>query len=125
MSYPTFSKTGMTTLVFSRGNVYPDRHPTAPRQLVARSEAGQTRVTTLSDPDETFPLLFEGLPLTDYQALRAWLNDPRINWQAETFTYTDTAGVATTVRYADTVFDVAQVAFERFSGAITLRVEPF
>jgi hypothetical protein len=96
-----------------------------PRQLVARSEAGQTRVTTLSDPDETFPLLFDGLPLADYQALRAWLSDPRINWQAETFTYTDTAGVATTVRYADTVFDFAQVSFERFSGALTLRVEPF
>lgn len=125
MSYPTFSKEGMTTLVFTRGNVYPDRHISQPRQLVARSEAGQTRVATLSDPDETFPLIFEGLPLADYNAVRTWFADPRINWQATSFTYTDTAGVATEVRYADTAFDLAQVAPGRFSGTITLRREPF
>jgi hypothetical protein len=125
LSYPTFSKAGMTTLVFSRGNVYPDRHVYQPRQVVARSEAGQTRVATLSEPDETFPLVFERLPLVDYEALRSWLLHPTINWQASSFTYTDTAGVATVVRYVDTAFDLAQVAPGRFSGAITLRREPF
>lgn len=125
MAYPQFSKAGMATLVLSRGNVYPDRHAYTPRQLVARSEAGQTRVATLSEPDELFPLVFERLPLVDYNALRAWLADPRINWQASSFTYTDTAGVATVVRYADATFDLAQVAPGRFSGTLTLRREPF
>jgi hypothetical protein len=125
LTYPTFTKTGMTTLVFSRGNVYPDRHIYQPRQLVIRSEAGQTRVATLSNPDEMFPLVFERLPLEDYTALRAWFSDARINWQAVSFTYTDTAGVATVVRYADTTFDLAQVAPGRFSGTVLLRKEPF
>jgi len=125
MPYPTFSKEGIGTLTFSRGNVWPDRHLYQPRQVVARSEAGQTRVATLSDPDETFPLVFERLPLADYTALRQWFADPRINWQATSFTYTDTAGVATVVRYADAAFDLAEVAPGRYSGTITLRREPF
>ena len=125
MSFPTFAKEGLTALVFSRGNVWPDRHVYQPRQVVARSEAGQTRVATLSDPDEAFPLVFERLPLGDYTALVQWLSDPRINWQATSFTYTDTAGVATMVRYADASFDFAEVAPGRFSGTLTLRREPF
>lgn len=125
MPYPSFAKEGLTTLVFSRGNVYPDRHVYQPRQVVARSEAGQTRVATLSDPDETFPLVFERLPLADYAALRQWLADPRINWQATSFIYTDTTGTSTTVRYADAAFDLAEVAPGRYSGTITLRREPY
>lgn len=125
MAYPTFSKTGMTTLTFARGQVFPDEYLFNPGQLIGYSEAGQVRVATLSDPEEIVPLLFERLPQSDVDTLVAWLRNPLINWAANTFTYTDTTSVAMTVRMVDRSFVRQQVASGLYDVRLTLRKELF
>lgn len=125
MPLPQFSKAGMTTLVFTRGDSFPSSTQLIPRQLVERSEGGQTRVATLSDPDEVFVVMFERLSSTDATALRAWFSHTLINWQAESFTYTDVRGVATLVRFVGGTFEMPEVTSERYNVTLTLRKEPF
>lgn len=120
MPYPQFSKSGMTTLVFSRGNVYPVQRIYTPRQRVGRSYAGTYRVATLGAADEQLPLVFERLPLADYTALVAWFQNALINWAANSFTYTDSASVATTVRYLAGQLDMPEVAAGLYSVQLDL-----
>jgi hypothetical protein len=110
VALPRFTKATMTDLVFSRGNLFPSLHRYDAIQRIGRSYAGTFRVATLRAPDESFVLLFERLPLADYTALVAWFTDARINWAANSFTYTDTAGVATVVRYLNSTLTMPEVA---------------
>lgn len=118
MALPQFSKTGMTTLVFSRGNLFPSLHRYDAVQRIGRSYAGTFRVATLRDPDETFVLIFERLPLADYTALVAWFTNPLINWAANSFTYTDTASVATVVRYLNSTLAMPEVSAGLYNVAL-------
>lgn len=120
MPLPTFSKTGMTTLTFSRGNSFPDLHSYEPQQIIGTSYAGTRRIVTVRAAEERFPLVFDRLPLADYTALLAWFIDPNINWAGGSFTYTDAAGVATTVRYLGGPFTFPQVAPALYSGTLLL-----
>ena len=120
MAFPTFSKATMTTLTISRGNVFPTTHAYQPVQRISRSYAGNFQVATIRAPDETFTLQFQGLVQADYDALVAWFTDTRINWGANSFTYTDTAGVATIVRYVGGGLAMPQVASGLYSLSIDL-----
>ena len=120
MPFPTFSKSGVTTVTFSRGDVFPDVHDYEPVQVIGVSYAGTRRVATLRAPDEFFDLVFERLPLADYNALLAFFSNALVNWSASSFTYTDTASVATTVRYLGGRFSFPQVASGLYSGRIPL-----
>lgn len=110
MPLPTFSKATMTTLTFSRGNLFPSLHRYEAQQRIGRSYAGTFRVATLRTPDEAFVLVFERLPLADYTALVAWFTDTRINWAANSFTYTDVAAVATVVRYLASTLAMPEIS---------------
>jgi hypothetical protein len=123
MAYPQFSAPSMTTLVFSRGNVFPVQHVYVPRQRIGYSEGGMVKVASLGLADERFPLRFERLPLADYTALVAWFQHALINWAEHTFTYTDVASVATTVRYIDDTFDMPEIAYQLYSVNLLLRKE--
>jgi len=118
-----FSKTGLTSFVFSRGHLYPVRAPEQYRQLVAQSDAGVLRVATLSPPEQMLPLKFERLTATDISNLRAWLHDPLIRGRAQTFTFTNVDDVAYEVRYWSETFDPQQVAFGLYNVEVLLRVE--
>lgn len=120
MALPTFSKSGMTTLTFSRGNIFPSVHDYDPQQSIGVSYAGTRRVATIRSAEETFDLVFERLPSADYTALLAWFTDADINWSAESFTYTDVNGTATTVRYLGGSFQFPQVGPSLYSGRIPL-----
>lgn len=120
MAFPSFSKSGVTTLTFSRGNVWPSVHDYAPQQVIGVSYAGTRRVAVIRDPEETFDLNFERLPTADYTALLAFFSDPLIDWSRYSFTYTDTASVATPVRYSGGVLSFPQVAPSLYSGRIPL-----
>lgn len=120
MPLPTFSKTGVTTVTFSRGNVFPSAHDYTPAQVIGVSYAGTRRVATIRSADETFDLIFERLALADYTALLAFFTATTINWSAASFTYTDTSSVATTVRYLGGPFAFPQVAPGLYSGRIPL-----
>lgn len=120
MPLPTFSKTGMTTLTFSRGISFPDLREYTPQQVIGTSYAGTRRIVTIRAAEEQLPLTFERLPLADYTALVAWFVDPDINWAGGSFTYTDAAAVATTVRYLGGPFAFPQVAPGLYSGGLLL-----
>ena len=124
MAYPTFSKTGMTTLTFARGNVFPSLHSYEAVQRIGRSYAGTFRVATLRVPDEAFTLAFERLPLADYTALVGWFTHTLLNWAANSFTYTDTAGVATIVRYLAGNLSMPEVASGLYNVTLELLKEP-
>jgi hypothetical protein len=120
MPLPTFSKTAMPTLTFSRDVIFPVVHDYTPQQIVGVSYAGTRRIATIRSAEETFDLVFERLPLADYTALLAWFVDPDINWSGGNFVYTDYAGVPTTVRYLGGPFSFPQVAPGLYSGRIPL-----
>lgn len=121
MPLPTFAKAGMTTLTFSRGNVFPSAEPAyEPVQVVGRSYAGTRRVATMRGAEQPFLLTFERLPAADYVLLLAWFLDPDINWSAGSFTFTNHAGVAASVWYAGGPFEFPQVAPGLHSGRIPL-----
>jgi hypothetical protein len=123
MSLPMFSKDGLTTLVFSRGHLYPVRQPETFRQLVAQSDAGTIRVATLSPPEQMLTLKFERLTATDVSNLRVWLHDPLIRGRASTFTFTDVDDTSYEVRFWQDQLDVQQVSFGLYNVELTLRVE--
>lgn len=123
MPYPTFTKTGMTTLTFSRGDVFPRQHIYQPRQRIGRSYAGTYQVATLGDPDERLPLVFVRLPQADYTALVAWFQHALINWAANSFTYTNSASVITVVRYLAGSLDMPEVSNGLYSVTLDLTKE--
>src|ERR1700747_45648 len=127
MPLPQFSKTGLTTLVFSRGNLYPVRRPKMYHQLRAQSEAGVVRVSTLRVPETLFVLHFERLPEADFLALDAWLAAAPVTGSAEPSPYTDVADTGPTVPWwpsdGDATFDMVQVAFGLYTVDLPLRLE--
>lgn len=134
MAYPQFSKSGMTTLVFSRGDLFPNLYEEEFGQIVVESEARLLRVATLHPPVVYLSLHFERLPLADFTALKNWLHHASLRGTANTFTYTDSAGVATTVRWwpwgagqggsqSKGVFRMPQIAAAKYEVDIVLRKE--
>lgn len=121
MPYPSLSKSGMTTLTFSRGNLFPTSYTEDFSQVIAESESGLVRVATLRPPIVFHGLHFERLPLADFTALKAWLRNSLIRGRANTFTYTDTASVAKTVRWWQDTLDMPQVASGLYSVDLVLR----
>lgn len=124
MPLPRFTKTGMTTLIFSRGNTFPDSGPPAFRQRVLRSYAGTTRTATYSDPDTLLPFQFDQLPLADALLVDAWFRHALINGSAETFTYTDAASVAHEVRLEPGTLSITPIAYQLYRVSMGLREEP-
>jgi hypothetical protein len=120
MPLPTLSKGGVTTVTFSRGNVFPSVHDYEPVQIVGISYAGTRRVATIRAPDEFFDLVFERVAVGDYTAMLAFFGNALVNWSANSFTYTDSASVATTVRYLGGRFSFPEVAAGLYSGRIPL-----
>ena len=126
MALPSFSKSGVTTMTFSRGDAWPRRTPGDERQLVGVSEGKQVRVATLSVPEEFIVLDFAGqtaLPSADYANLSVFLRNALINFRATSFTFTDTDASARTVRYWGGFYELTQTSSGRYQGVLTLRVE--
>ncbi len=127
MAYPKFSKPGFTDLVFSKGDLFPRHSTKVFNQLRGVSQGRTVRVATLAPPDQYHYLHFEQLSIIDYDALNSWLTNVA-RGAAETFTYTDTAGVASTVRWWDDrhelpTFDMPLQKNTLYAVDITLRVE--
>jgi hypothetical protein len=112
---------GTNVLNFSRGIRYPVSRPVEKIQVVDRTGSGSLQVEDLGATIRTFPLVFRGLPLADYQALITW-HDSIANGAANTFTYYDEAGIARTVRLLTTKIDFQETSFQRFGGELLLEV---
>jgi hypothetical protein len=128
MPLPTFSKTGVPTFTFSRGDAFPRRTPADPLegQLAGVSEAKTVRIATMSDPEEFMQLDFQtntALPAADYLNLRTFLTHALINRRANPFTFTDVDGTTYTVRYWGGLPGFDETSSGRYQGTLTLRVE--
>ena len=126
MPLPSFSRTGVTTLTFSRGDAFPRAQEGDERQIVGESEAGTVRIATLSDPVEWIVLDFAQrtlLPNADYVNLGVFLKNSLINFKANTFTFTDTDGTAYTVRYWTGYYGFTKTSSVLWQGTLTLRKE--
>jgi hypothetical protein len=123
MAYPTFSKATLTTVVFSKGDVYPGRSPETFHQVVGVSEGGQVRVHEVSPPERFLVRVFERMPQEDRDNYYNWIHNALINGRLGTFTFTDTDSTAYTVRWWEDTLDLAQVAFGLWTWTTTMRVE--
>lgn len=118
MANATFVKGG-TTLTFSRDPGYP---PTALSYLqpTARATGGHHVAQALAYTEKTLTLYWPRMPLAEVESLQSFFTTTA-EGMAQTFTYTDVRGVATTVRFADPVLEVAESA--PGSAAVTVRLE--
>lgn len=126
MALPTWVKSGVSTVTFSRGDRFPRPLEGSEGQLVAESEAGTVRVATLHAVVRFYTMNFAGqtrLPTADYDAMRTFLLDPLVNLSANSFTWTDTDGTARTVRYMDGLSQFSPSSSGFYQGSILLREE--
>lgn len=121
MPNPSFSKTGVTTLTFSQGNVAPHTIDEGPRQVINEAEDGSQTVYTLSGPIITHSLIFQDAPTSDHAALLTFLRNDNIDYTANTFTYTDSDGGTHTVRYVDRTLRRTRNATGTYDLVLTLR----
>jgi hypothetical protein len=101
MALPSFQKTGVTTLSFAKGYVFPHTRPPRPRQKIGRAAGGQIYVATLGDRDQEFHLEFLHMPTSQRTAALAFLDDSRVDWSGNTFTFVDHDATSYTVRCLD------------------------
>jgi len=126
MALPSLSKSGVTTMTFSRGDAYPRPQLGDDGQLIGESEAGTIRIATLRAPVEFITLNFAGqtrIPTADYVALKAFLQDPLINFRANTFTFTDVDASTATVRYFEGFYGFSLTSSGLYQGTLVLRKE--
>jgi hypothetical protein len=118
MANATFVKGG-TTLTFTRD---PGYAPTALNYLqpIAQATGGHLVAQDLAATEKILTLSWPRMPLAEVASLRSFFTDTA-DGMAQTFTYTDVRGVATTVRFADQELAVAESA--PGSAAVTVRLE--
>lgn len=110
---------GTNVLNFTRGIRYPVAKPVEKIQVIDRTGAGTIQVEDLGATIRTFPLVFRGLPLADYQALMIWHNTI-CNGAANPFTFYNEEGAAYIVRCLTTKIDFQQTSYQRFAGELLL-----
>jgi hypothetical protein len=121
MAYPQFSKLGLTTLVFTRQVQYPYSRPVEFQQTRKVSGGGVVRVARHGPRERFISLHLDKLIEDDYTALAAWLDD--VEGASESFTYTDQAGTAHTVRLWQDSWDMPQGPGGFYSVTLLLRRE--
>lgn len=104
MANPTFTKSGVSVspLVLSRDALMPFVRPRVLNQFVGVSDANTVKVASVGAPLETIVIQFAQLTRTDRDNIIAFLADPLVNYGENSFTYTDSDGVSSTVRFLDT-----------------------
>jgi len=112
---------GVSELQFSRGIQYPIARPVEKIQVVDRTGGGTLQVEELGITIRTFPIVFRGLPLADYQALITW-HSTICNGAANSFTYYDEAGTSYTVKCLTAKIDFQEISYQRFAGELLLEV---
>ena len=110
MANPIFAKDGVPSVTLGQAPDWPSVTPVKPRQRIGRSDGGYFKVVTLSRPDQEFHLVFSDLPSSDHDALVTFLQDPRVNYAAHPFLYTDHEGRQQQVRFLDGELPAPEVA---------------
>lgn len=121
MAYPQLTD-GMTTVTFSRGNLYPVDNPVQLDQKRLVSQGKKVRVAQLGPDEEYKVIAFRQLPYADYLAVRAFLLAKRSN---QTFTLIDSTSTSYTVRWwpSDDRFSMPDMGNGLYNLDLPVRVE--
>jgi len=110
------------TFEFSKGRSFPRDDPSAVNVAIDYSDGGQMYPYDKGIQEKFFNLVFERLPLSDYNNLDNWLTNIAVG-EKNAFTYTDEDGNDYTVRLMEDKNPLKEVASGLYSGAIRLRKE--
>jgi len=122
MAAPTLSKSGVTTVTFSKASTFPGSSPRTINQFTGISDDNTIRVASLGPAKQSFEVIFEQLTELDIDAVTTFFEDPLVNWGVFSFTFTDEDGVATIVRFLQTEYDPQEVSQDNWSLALVFTV---
>jgi hypothetical protein len=122
MAAPTLSKSGVTTVTFSKASVFPGSSPRTINQFTGISDDNTIRVASLGPAKQSFEVVFEQLTSADITAVTAFFENPLVNWGVNEFTWTDEDGVATGVRFLQTEFDPREDSEDNWTLALVFTV---
>lgn len=124
MSKIKFEKTSSPagSVQFSRNPSYGSAKPFEFRQPKDYSDGGSIYVYNKGLIENTFELLFNNMPESDYQNMEGFFKNI-IQGSKYNFTYYDENGTAHTARLMDESIDFQINGYNRRTGSITLRKE--
>ena len=122
MALPTLSKAGVPTVTLSRANVFPNVRPKVLNQFVGVSDDNTIRVASVGPPLTTIVLKFEQLTNTDRASIEAFFANALINYGQFSFTFTDAASNAYTVRFLEPQLALPEVTDENVQFDLVLTV---
>ncbi len=120
MANPKFTL-GANELQFSQTIVYPVRKPHEKIQVTDRTAGGTLQVEDLGIDIRRRPLVFNGLPKTDYDNLMNWY-DTICDGAMNAFTYTDYEGNDYTVRMLTNPLDFKELPQQLYRGHLLLEI---
>jgi hypothetical protein len=120
MALPTLSKGGVTTVTFSRSNVYPSVSPKVLNQFVGISDANTIRVASVGPPLQSIVLHFELLTREDRDNIETFFADSLVNYGQNTFQFTDANETVHNCRFLDTQLALPEVTDDNVSFELTL-----
>lgn len=97
------------------------RRPVQDLRTLQPDDESAGGVRFVGDPvanESALTLLWPRMILADWQALQTFFDT--VDGMAETFTYTDSAGLARTVRFAKPELVATEIAFERYAVTVQL-----
>jgi len=123
MALDTFSKSGVSTYAFTRGNTYPITRKYTPNQTRSISGGGAAKVVGLGSVQEFWSVALINISDSDSDLFYAFFNNSLINWGEQLFIWTDFESTARTVRLWDTNITFSKVGSDLNSIKIQLKIE--
>lgn len=121
---PTFSKASVATFTFDRAPNVDVTEQYLPAQSVGTAVGGTKKVKTYTSTlEHLFLINFIFTSNSSFADLKNFFNDSLVNWQATTFTYTDSDADQYTVRLSQDGIMKKQLSGNRFQVSLTLTDE--
>ena len=110
-----------STIVTLKDPTWPEGPEIVPRQVVARSGGGAIKVAVVGDPDTIVVLEFRNIPTSQYDALKAFLENT-VSFSGHTFSFRDYADLTTNhMRYVRGIRTWKRRRGSWYSGRLELR----
>lgn len=124
MPNPTFSKTGVTTFTFEKARFLPVKEPRVQNTKRTVAGGGQVKVAKHGERVRFFDIIINRVSSSNRDDLITFLEDTNIDYDLNTFTFTDEDSNTYTVRYWDSKgLDVPQVKGGLYNIRLRLRAE--
>lgn len=116
------SRSGVTSVTFSRATTFPSSQPRVPNQFIGISDDDTVRAASISTARRIITLEFQQLSKLDRTNLEAFFEDPGINWALNSFTLTTEFGTQFTVRFLESEFVMPDISEDNVSLSLNLTV---